>query len=297
MAKRSEPPVADVPLTSSRALRVAMTRAADKSLGLSLSVSNVGEALQSLDSLIEGLPSDQMYLALMRGGSTVGILGLDAQMRAAAIEMQTMGKLSTMIPAARAHTQTDLMLVAPLCEALLTQLHDTTRGSELEGWVDEISIGSAFENLRAAGLVLEDAEFRMMTLSLDLSVAERQAELCIALPNHQAPLQAETLAPCDHAWDIKMHETVSRALTTLTAVLHKMTLPLGQVNGLKVGHVLPLYGATVGSVRLYAPDGVFVTAARLGQSGGKRAIRVEPPAETGMRDLPAPKARAVAEVT
>ena len=296
MAKRSEPPVADVPLTSSRALRVATTRAAEKSLGLSLSVSSVGEALQSLDSLIEDLPSNQMYLALMRGGSTVGVLGLDTQMRAASIEMQTMGKLSTMTPAARAHTQTDLMLVAPLCGALLMQLHDTTRGSELEGWVDEVSIGGAFENLRAAGLVLEDAEFRIMKLTLDLGVSERQAELCIALPNHQAPLHAETMAPSDHAWDVKMHESVSWAPTTLTAILHKMTLPLGLVNGLKVGDVLPLYGAAVGSVRLYAPEGVFVTEARLGQSGGKRAIRIEAPAETSMRDLPAPKARAVAEV-
>lgn len=297
MAKRQEAPVADVPLTSSRALRVAMTRAADKSLGLSLNVSAVSETPLSLDLLIPELPAEHMYIALLRHGVTVGILGVDAQVRAAAIEMQTMGKLSIHMPKVRPHTKTDLMLIMPFCIALMDALLDTTSGSELEGWVDDIVLGAAFETPRAAGLVLEDAEFRMMKLDIDLSVGERQAELLLALPNNQPAPKIEAAHTFDQSWGVKMHATVSAAPTTLTAVLHQMTLPLGQVDALRVGQVVPLYGATVGSVRLFAPDGVFVTEARLGQSGGKRAVRIEVAEEPAMRDLPAPKARAVAEVS
>lgn len=296
MAKRQVAPVVDVPLTSSRALRVAMTRAADKSLGLSLSVSSVSESLLSLDELIHELPSEALYISLERDGAILGILGVDAQLRAAAIEMQTMGKLSAHSPKERAHTKTDLMLIMPLCIALMHALRETTGGSELEGWADNITLGAAFESPRAAGLVIEDADFRMMKLSLDLSVGERQAEVWLALPNHQPAEKVETDQPSDLSWGVKMHASVFAAPTTLTAVLHKMTLTLGQVNGLKVGEVVPLYGATVGSVRLFAPDGFFVTEARLGQSGGKRAVRIEVAPEPAMRDLPAPKARAVAEV-
>lgn len=296
MAKRQEAPVVDVPLTSSRALRVAMTRAADKSLGLSLTVSSVSETPLALDHLIQELPPENMYIALTRHGITVGILGIDAQIRAAAIEMQTMGKLSSQSPKERPHTKTDLMLIMPFCLSLMEELLETTSGSELEGWADDIVLGAAFESPRAAGLVLEDAEFRVMKLSIDLSVGERQAEVLLALPNNQQAVKAEVVSPLDQSWGAKMYSSVSAAPTTLTAVLHKMSLPLGQVDALKVGQVLPLYGATVGSVQLFAPDGVFVTEARLGQSGGKRAVRIEAAQDLAMRDLPAPKARAAAEV-
>ena len=45
------------------------------------------------------------------------------------------------------------------------------------------------------------------------------------------------------------------------------------MNGLAVGSVIPIDGATVGSVRLFAPGGHLVTTARLGQSAGMRAVR------------------------
>jgi len=296
MASRHVAPVADVPLTSSRAFRVAMTRAADKALGLSLTVSSVGEEMTPHDGLLEGVPPDYLYAALVRTGEFVGLLGIDTQMRAAAIEMQTMGKLANIAAQDRPPTGTDMMLVRPLCEMLLAQLEETTLGSELAGWSDGVKLGPAFDSLRAAGLALEEADFRLIRLSLDLGVAERLGEIVMALPNHQAPSEVVDEKPLDQSWDKKMHFSVSAAPATLSAILHKMTLPLRQVDNLKVGDVLPLYGAGVGSVRLYAPEGVMVSEARLGQSGGKRAVRIETPAEMAMRDLPAPQARAAAEV-
>lgn len=295
MATRCVAPVVNVPLTSSRALRVAMTRAADKSLGLSLTVLGVEEALTSHDGLLEAMPPEYLFAALMRSGEIVGILGIDTQIRAAAIEMQTMGKLAKIVAPERPPTGTDMMLVMPLCEKLLEQMCETTLGSELEGWADGVTLGPVFESLRAAGLALEDADFRSMRLSLDLCVAERQGEIILALPNHKTPIKVEDDKPADQSWDKKMQLSVAAAPTLLSAILHKMTLPLRQVDTLKVGDVLPLYGAGVGSVRLYAPDGVMVAEARLGQSGGKRAVRIETPVEPAMRDLPEPQARAVAE--
>lgn len=296
MTTRAEMPVADVPLTSSRALRVAMTRAADKSLGLSLTVSSVGEELVAHEGLLETLPPAYMFAALHRDSQIIGILGIDTQMRAATIEMQTMGRLAKAAAQDRPPTGTDMMLVTPLCAKLLQQLGETTVGSELEGWADGVTLGPVFESLRAAGLALEDADYRLMRLAVDLNIGERQGEIIVALPNHQAPEKAEPVKPADQSWDRKMRAAVYAAPAVLQAVLQQVSLTLGQVNNLKVGDIVPLYGATVGSVRLYAPDQVMVAQARLGQSGGKRAVRIEVPAEVAMRDLPAPQARAVAMV-
>ena len=266
MAVRQKTTVSDVPLTSSRALRVAMTRAADKALGLSLSVTGVGEEFMALDGIVDSLPAEYLYAGLERSGETIGLIGLDGQMRAAVIEMQTIGNLVKTPQTGRAPTSTDMMLAAPLCDMLLKLIPETTAGSDLDGWAGDVVLGDAFESLRSAGLALQDTGFRLMRLTLDLTVGERQGEIVLALPN----------------------------LSPLNAILCRMTLPIGKIDNLQVGDILPLYGATVSTVRLYAPEGIEVGAARLGQSGGMRAIRIETPVALSLRDSPAPAPKKVA---
>ena len=166
----------------------------------------------------------------------------------------------------------------------MTQVAETTLGSELEGWTKGVTIGAKFDSLRAAGLAIEDAEFRAMRLSIELPIGERRAELLLMLPNHQLAKKIETVKPTDQSWSTKMSAAVAMAPATLDAILHRMSLPLGLVDALKVGDTIPLLGATVGSVRLFAPDGMLVAEARLGQSGGKRAVRIQPAPEAMMRD-------------
>lgn len=289
MAVRQAPLTSDVPLTSSRALRVAMTRAADKALGLSLSVTSVGEKTLQLEAVIETLPNDYLYAGLLRLGEVTGFIGLDAQMRAAVIEMQTIGSLSKSPQIERSPTTTDMVLAAPVCEMLLKLLPETTAGSDLDGWVDDVSLGDPFDSLRSVGLALEDADYRLMRLTIDLDVGERLGEIILALPNHTSqPIVPETDLG-DSGWDIKMNRAVINAPATLDAILCRTKLTIGQVNTLQVGDVLPLYGATVSSVRLFAPEGGEVGSARLGQSGGLRAVRLETPVATVMRDIPPPK--------
>ncbi len=297
MTARKVEPVADVPLTSSRALRVAMTRAADTALGLSLTVQSVGEEFLPLDGLVEALPAEVMYTALERGGEVVGLLGIDGQIRAAAIEMQTMGTLAKGTHSDRPPTKTDVMLVAPLCRALLKEMAETTTGSELDGWINDITFGAVFESLRAASLAMEDAEFRLVRLSIDLNVADRHGEIFVALPNHQTVFLPPEVKPLDKSWGERLHASVSAAPACLTAVLHKMALPLGMVEQLEAGQVLPLRGASVGTVQLFSAGGTMVVEARLGQSNGKRAIRVERPPDLAMRDLPAPKTQEVTQAS
>ena len=118
----------DVPLTSTRALRLAMTRAADRSLGMTLTVAKVTEDLKPLDTMMATLPDEMSFVRLERGGVLVGLIALDVQLRAAANEVQTMGKVSTKNAPDRAHTGTDMMLAAPLCEGVLSLLRKRPKG-------------------------------------------------------------------------------------------------------------------------------------------------------------------------
>ena len=93
-----------------------------------------------------------------------------------------------------------------------------------------------------------------------------------------------------------MQDAVSLAPATLDGVLHKSTLPLGVVNGLALGSVIPIDGATVGSVRLFALGGHLVATTRLRQAAGMRAVRLDPAQQPAMRDIPAPNAAVIANV-
>lgn len=299
LARMTARPVAgavDVPLTSTRALRLAMTRAADRSLGMTLTVAKVTEDLKPLDTMMATLPDEMSFVRLERGGVLVGLIALDVQLRAAANEVQTMGKVSTKNAPDRAHTGTDMMLAAPLCEGVLSLLPQTTQGSDLDGWVDDVTLGDPFESLRAASLAMADADYRIMRVTVDLVPDARQGEMIISLPNHQSVTVSTPEIMIDGTWGRRMHAAVSQAPAALQAVLHKMHLTLGYVDGLQVGDVLPLSGATVGSVRLFAPDDVMVGKARLGQSAGMRAVRIQAPPEPELRDIPAPKPAEIARV-
>jgi len=289
MTKRPSGGAKDVPVTSSRALRLAVARAADRSLNLTLTVGQVTEDLQSLDEMVANLPAQTSFLRLERAGVLVGLFGLDMQLRAAAIEMQTMGRVAQHVAVDRSQTGTDLMFATPLCEAVLSLLPHSTAGSDLEGWADGAMLAAPFDDARAVGLALSDADYRVMCVTVDLISDKRQGHVIIALPNHQPAAVITPEISADSTWDKRMRATVAEAPAALQAVLHKMQLPLGKVDGLQVGDILPLYGATVASVRLFAPDQVLVGTARLGQSGGMRAVRVQAPPEADLHDMPAPK--------
>lgn len=159
-----------------------------------------------------------------------------------------------------------------------------------------MTLGDPFESLRAASLAMADADYRIMRVTVDLVPDARQGEMIIFLPNHQSATVSTPEIMIDGTWDRRMYAAVSQAPAALQAVLHKMHLTLGYVDGLQVGDVLPLSGATVGSVRLFAPDDVMVGKARLGQSAGMRAVRIQAPPEPELRDIPAPKSAEIARV-
>jgi len=74
-------------------------------------------------------------------------------------------------------------------------------------------------------------------------------------------------------------------------------MPLFQAENLAVGQVIPLPGCTVSSVKLLARDGRKVATARLGQSGGMRAVRVEAAPHLQMEDMDNLGAAAVGQLS
>lgn len=290
MTRSQKDEVAENPLTASRAVRLALTKAANDTVGLVLTVSGVADEVTVLDDMLATLGDDLMLIGLERGDQLQGLVALDMQLRSAVVELQTTGVLVGQTAEDRAPTRTDKMLCDPLLSAFLAAFPTAVLSTPLEGWMEGVTHGDRVESARAAGLVLEDVNYRIVRMSVDLGVADRNGMLVIALPLVQeaAPEIAEPPVVID--WEHAFGAAVSESTASLDALLHRFSVPLATAKSLEIGSVLPLPGCTVNSVRLIAPDGQCVGHAKLGQAAGHRAVRLEHAAAPQLSDLPAHRA-------
>ncbi|WP_342071683.1 FliM/FliN family flagellar motor C-terminal domain-containing protein [Yoonia algicola] len=278
--------VAENPLTASRAVRLALTKAANDTAGLVLTVESVAEEVTTLDDMLATLGADLMLVGLERDGVLSGLIALDMEMRAAVLEMETMGAVLGRPAEPRAPTRTDKVLCEPLLGNFLQAFPGAVLGTPLEGWMDGTCAGEKIESARAAGLVLADCAYRIVRMSVDLGVADRRAMLVIALPLIEEAATPELVPPPPVDWERTFRENVSDATACLQALLYRAPISLAAAQSLQVGTVLPLPGCTVRAVRLLSPDGCVVAQAKLGQIGGYRAVRLEPAPAPELGDLP-----------
>lgn len=285
MASSKEVGPEEVPITSSRAVRMAMRRAADKAHGLAITILDMSEETVAVDGLADVVCDDHLLVGLERRDALVGLAVIDVQLRAAVIEMQTMGRLQRSKAEERPATATDAMMMTDLLAMLLKMLGETTVRTDLEGWAEGVQIGKRVASLRSAGLVLVDVDYRLIKLKLDLGADDRHGELTLLLPT--GPSMSEEVPRPDAALDWKgpFQAVVNDAHATLSAQLHRFKMPLSQAEKIAVGQVIALPGCTVGSVQLLDPNGVVVSAAKLGQVAGKRAVRLETPPAIEMTEV------------
>lgn len=271
---RSAQEVAREPVTSARALRLAMARSAERSVGLALTVIGVTEEVMPLDALLKQVDPAWMLMSIGADERLLGFAGLDLEARTAVVEVQTLGALRTAPAADRPVTASDAALCAPFVARFLSDFAVTSDGTPLSGWTDDLAAGARFADARAVGMVLPEADMRLVRLSLDLGTGDRQGMLALALPVRRAALRPERTGPGPGFADL-LQANLMQAPAVLTAVLHRLRLPLTAIDGFAIGQAIPLSGVTVRSVRLEGPDGTAVAEGRLGQITGLRAVRIE----------------------
>ena len=269
-------------LGPARVLGLAMGRAADRGLGLTLAVTGVQDQRLGLEGLVESLGGELMLLALSRGGGQVGILALDAEFRSAVVEMVTLGRLRDAAATPRAVSPGDVAICLPFGERFLAELALASEGTSLAGWADGFDVDMRLPDARTVGLSYAEVTYRLARFSLDLGVAGRQGSLILALPADPPKTgQDRTGDPPGAGFNDTLQDAVLEAPALLHAVLHRLPMSIRQAGALTVGQTIPLPGITTRSVRIEGPDGSMLGPARLGQVSGLRAVRLEwvPPPE------------------
>ena len=273
-------------LTPARALRLSLARAAQASVDLPLTVIAVQEEMLPLEAALDRLDAEALLIAVEGPGGTAGVAAIDAQLRCAVVEMQTLCGLDRDPATGRAISATDVALCAPLVDAMLADLDRNGEATELAGWTAGMAAGARIADIRRAGLTLSSGEMRLVRLTVDLGAEGREGTFAMVLPPAARPASdpppADTFGP-------RLRDTVMCAPADLQAVLHRMRMTWREVETLTVGQVLPLAGITVGSVRLEGTGGRLVAQARLGRAAGLRAVRIGAAAPMRMEEATVPR--------
>lgn len=229
------------------------------------------------------LVEEGMMLTLLDGPEGYGLALVEPEVTVALTEQQTLGRVGRRPAPRRAPTLTDASMMAePLDQIFRMQ----------EGMAAELPPPRPVSGFRYATRIVEAREF-VLHLSdavhdhwaIEMTLGEdgaRTGMLHLVLPRE---------APVDHAredadaaretWSRKIETRVLSSEFAVSAELGRLTLPAESIRNLKAGDTLTLPRNTIGDVHLVGVNGGKVLSGRLGQSAGRKAVRIEtaPPRE------------------
>lgn len=306
-------PVADgSPITAERAINQSLSKVAQDMFGLPVQVRSVRESRRTLADLPEAF-EDLSLLAILEGPEeALGLVALPPATFAALIEVQTMGQLAKAAPAPRKPTRIDATMVADYLDNVLAAIEEALAETEAVVWAGGFRYASYLDDPRPLGLLLEDMGYRVWEVELSFGAAgAREGKLLWAVPvnghghalrrlpgvaSGQESGMAVGPAQEEAEWHGRLENSVLGASAVLDAVLHRVTLPLSAVMGLRAGQQLALPEDALEHITLEGAGRRRLSEARLGQHRGLRALRLvaedEPelaaPAATPKKVVPPP---------
>ena len=287
-------------ITPSKALRLAMSKAAEDLFEMALSV----EAMEYLEvehgTLADTLGETGLLMVLDGPHGLRGACTMDAGLIAALIEAQTTGAVSAAAPDDRRLTRTDAAMAAPIIDMVLAQATQLL-GPEGEGRLTRgYTFGAMEEEMRTLLLTLDRPDYHVFHAVLDLGKGAKQGKWSLVLPvvdlaeQAKADQAAEAAAEAETAGEttatrptVSMERAVMAAPVVMDAVLARQKLPLDRAMNLKPGDLIEISPEHLGRTEFVVPGGHVVARGKLGQMNGARAVRLHLPGAALGRELQA----------
>ncbi len=263
-------------MSPAKALRRALSRSADVLWDLALVAKAVDQEHLDQDGVVAQLPPEALLLLLDGPEGVVGFVTLERDLVVGLTEVQTMLQVTQMPADPRPFTATDAAMAAPLLDATLERFARFLEDHPLRPQIEGFRFGAMLEDARAAGMLLDAPGYMMFRTTLDLALGRRRGELRLFLPERPGARRA-TPPGQPGAHEQKMELLPAQ----MQAVLGALRLPLGRVQALQPGDLLPLAPEVLERVTLYAGPGTPVAGGRLGQMNGMRAVRLAWPRGAG----------------
>ena len=217
-----------------------------------------------------------MMLVLLDCSAGYGLALLDPAVKVALIEQQTLGRVGRRSVSARPPTLTDASMMAEPLDQIF-RMH--------EGMAGELPPPRPVSGFRYATRIVEPREFVLHLedrvhdhWTIEMALGEeraREGRMQLVLPRERPERpDGEGATGRTETWSRQIEARVLGSELAVTAELGRLTLSAAAIRALKVGDAVPLPRSAVGAVRLVGPNGSNVLIGRLGQSAGRKAIRV-----------------------
>jgi flagellar motor switch protein FliM len=244
-----------------------------RGLELALGETTVREGA-SLSDAAEALPEHGLVVVLEDRDGKRGIFALSHGAVDALIEVQTTGRVEATALPPRPSTRIDEALTRDFIDITLAAFARETDTIGDRDWADRLGYGSPIADRRQLNLLLPEHGYHVLTAALRFG-GERGGSALLAVPRTgrgqgsgaQAMEQPE-------AWRTGLAVALGGVELALDAVLLRVRRPLGEVERLEPGYLIPFDPDALASVALETPSGRRVATGRLGQVGGRRALRL-----------------------
>ncbi|MFQ6547978.1 FliM/FliN family flagellar motor C-terminal domain-containing protein [Aestuariibius sp. 2305UL40-4] len=248
----------------------ATRKAAEAALGAPLHVLDFERETCGLEGGLSRCGDDPLLFGLDGPTGRRGLIALDAQARAAVVELSTLGRVLAEAPVGRRPTAAEAALVVPFVEALMAALGEAALG--------ELAAFGGAEMLPDPGtaeLLLAPENHEVTRIRLRLNDAGREGQVLIMLPAPVDKVMEDKALPSKvEGWEAKLRQGVLAATSDLEIVLARMNLPFSAIRTFAPGATIPLPSDAFGKVTLESLDGRVVARGRLGQVSGVRAVRL-----------------------
>ena len=268
----------DMVKSVSRAMARAMSRAGEAFAGLDPDCSPPDfDWFIGLDQIEAALP-EAGFLCLLDADDTQekGIMALSQSFLDGLIEVQTTGRVDSVIGPTRRVTKIDTVLSQDFLDLLLGALSVELAPVSPSLWPARLHVGATMEDRNRVSLVLDEGQFHIWRVGVGLGGNIKQGEMVFALPARvplgQAVQKGDT-SGADH-WQAAWHKTLGTIEIDLDAILYRRAMPLSQLEALRVGSVLPVLRSDLDALRLEDKTGRAALKGKLGQKAGLRAVKL-----------------------
>lgn len=276
-------------VSPTRALRLALARAADDMWKLALSVSGVQRDDLDCDEAAGVLQDDDLILVLKGPNGVAALVGMTPQVLGALIEVQTLGVVHSKPMEPRSFTPTDGAMAWLFVDAALKAFVNAQEDGTLALPFQDYRYETLADTPARAALYLDMPRYHTLSASVDFAGGARQGDLRFIFPHKPVELDPSDgdagSATTDNGFRLLPIALEARVSAVPMSIERAMTLAPGQL--------LALPDNVLNTVQLSVSGGQVIAHASLGQMNGFRAVRLfgadqamHPPAPARTEALP-----------
>lgn len=261
-------------MTVPKALRIGLAKVADDAFDMALAVIGVTKETASASGLLADVGDETLLLMLDGVAGKPGGALLGNTLVSALVQQQTTGRVAAASAVDRPMTATDAALCAPMIDLLFKRAHGLVDNEVDRAVLPCLKFGARAENKRLFELALEEPEYTVLRLTIDIAGGVAQSSLVLVLPLPDA--QPELARASDARETPPSKRTLEPAVmdvpAELSAVLCRLRFSLAQVGAFETGQTIDIPAEAFDAVELISITGRRVSTGAMGHVDGNRAL-------------------------